>query len=55
MSQLLMRFAREESAPTIVEYAIMIALIAIVVAASTPGISQAVIGVFTQAASVING
>ena len=55
MSRLLKRFVREESAPTIVEYAIMIALIAIVVAASTPGISQAVISVFTRAAAVING
>jgi Flp pilus assembly pilin Flp len=39
---------------TIVEYAIMLALIAISVAVSAPNITSAVVGVFGKASSVMN-
>jgi Flp pilus assembly pilin Flp len=39
---------------TVVEYAIMLALIAIAVAISAPSISSAVLGVFSKASSVMN-
>ena len=44
-----------EKGVTTVEYGIMLALVAIAVASSVPGISQAVIGTFTQAATVMGG
>lgn len=43
-----------EKGVTTVEYAIMLALVAIAVAAATPGISTAVTSVFVQAASAMN-
>jgi len=39
---------------TVVEYAIMLALIAIAVAVSAPNITSAVVGVFGKASSVMN-
>jgi Flp pilus assembly pilin Flp len=39
---------------TVVEYAIMLALIAIAVAVAAPNITSAVIGVFSKASSVMN-
>jgi Flp pilus assembly pilin Flp len=39
---------------TIVEYAIMLALIAIAVAVTAPNITSAVVGVFGKASSVMN-
>ena len=39
---------------TVVEYAIMLALIAIAVAVSAPNITSAVVGVFSKASSVMN-
>jgi Flp pilus assembly pilin Flp len=39
---------------TIVEYAIMLALIAIAVAVASPTVTSAVIGVFNKASSVMN-
>jgi len=39
---------------TIVEYAIMLSLIAIAVAISAPNITSAVVGVFGKASSVMN-
>ncbi len=41
-------FLRDESAPTAVEYAIMLALIALAVAIASPNIRQAVVTVFTD-------
>ncbi len=38
----------DEKGVTTVEYAIMLALVALAVAASTPGLSNAVISVFTD-------
>jgi Flp pilus assembly pilin Flp len=39
---------------TVVEYAIMLALIAIAVAVAAPNITSAVLGVFSKASSVMN-
>jgi Flp pilus assembly pilin Flp len=39
---------------TVVEYAIMLALIAIAVAVAAPNIASAVVGVFGDASSVMN-
>ena len=41
-------FLRDESAPTAVEYAIMLALIALAIAIASPNIRQAVVTVFTD-------
>jgi Flp pilus assembly pilin Flp len=43
-----------EKGVTIVEYAIMLALIAIVIAVTAPNITSAVVGVFGRASSVMN-
>ena len=44
---------KRQKGVTIVEYAIMLALIAIAVAVATPSIKDAVINVFSKASSVI--
>ncbi len=41
-------YGKDEKGVTTVEYAIMLALVALAVAAATPGLSDAVIGVFTD-------
>jgi Flp pilus assembly pilin Flp len=46
--------AKQEQGVTIVEYAIMLALIAIAVALAAPNVQTAVIGVFTQAVTAMN-
>ena len=46
--------AKREEGVTIVEYAIMLALIAIAVALAAPNVQAAVIGVFTQAVTAMN-
>jgi Flp pilus assembly pilin Flp len=48
-----MRKKRNEKGVTVVEYAIMLALIAIAVAVAAPNITSAVVGVFGKASSVI--
>jgi Flp pilus assembly pilin Flp len=45
---------RDQKGVTVVEYAIMLALIAIAVAVAAPNITSAVIGVFSKASSVMN-
>jgi Flp pilus assembly pilin Flp len=45
---------KSQKGVTIVEYAIMLALIAIAIAVSAPNITSAVIGVFGKASSVMN-
>jgi len=45
---------RNDKGVTVVEYAIMLALIAIAVAVAAPNITSAVIGVFSKASSVMN-
>ena len=39
---------------TVVEYAIMLAMIAIAVAVSAPSVTSAIVGVFSKASSVMN-
>jgi len=46
--------AKREEGVTIVEYAIMLALIAIAVALAAPNVQAAVIGVFDQVITAIN-
>ena len=53
MQDLLKRFVKEEAAPTIVEYAVMLVLVAIAVAAASPGFRDAVVGVFSAMISLL--
>jgi Flp pilus assembly pilin Flp len=48
------RRKKSQAGVTVVEYAIMLALIAIAVAAAAPNITSAVLGVFSNASSVMN-
>ena len=43
----LSRMTKDQKGVTTVEYAVMLVLVAIAVAAATPGLSSAVVGVFT--------
>jgi Flp pilus assembly pilin Flp len=45
---------KNEKGVTVVEYAIMLALIAIAVAVAAPNITSAVLGVFNKASSIMN-
>ena len=47
------KFNKSEKGVTVVEYALMLALIAIAVALAGPNIADAVIGVFSKASSVM--
>jgi Flp pilus assembly pilin Flp len=49
----LRKFGADEKGVTTVEYAIMLALVAVAVALSTPGISDAVTSVFDEAAAAM--
>jgi len=49
-----MRKKKNARGVTVVEYAIMLALIAIAVAVAAPNITSAVLGVFSKASSVMN-
>ena len=51
---LLTRLVRKEEGVTTVEYAIMLALVAVAVALATPGISDAVTSVFDEAATAMS-
>jgi len=44
---------RDEKGVTVVEYALMLALVAIAVALATPNIASAVVSVFSKASSVM--
>jgi Flp pilus assembly pilin Flp len=48
------RRRKSQAGVTVVEYAIMLALIAIAVAVAAPNITSAVVGVFSKASSVMN-
>jgi Flp pilus assembly pilin Flp len=48
------RLVRQDKGVTTVEYAIMLALVAVAVALSTPGISDAVTSVFDEAATAMS-
>ncbi len=49
----LCKFGADEKGVTTVEYAIMLALVAVAVALATPGISDAVTSVFVEAATAM--
>lgn len=49
----LRKFGADEKGVTTVEYAIMLALVAVAVALATPGISNAVTSVFDEAATAM--
>jgi pilus assembly protein Flp/PilA len=49
------RFTREESGQDIIEYALMIVLVALVVVGAVPNISTAVSQVFSKAISALGG
>ncbi len=53
LNQRLRPLAKREQGVTIVEYAIMLALIAIAVALAAPNVQSAVIGVFNQLNTII--
>jgi len=53
LDQMKRRIKREKGV-TVVEYALMLALIAIAVALATPNIASAVVSVFSKASSVMN-
>jgi Flp pilus assembly pilin Flp len=48
------RLDSDDQGVTTVEYAIMLALVAVAVALSTPGISTAVVSVFNEAATAMS-
>jgi len=50
----IMRKKYKQKGVTIVEYAIMLALIAVAVAVAAPSLTSAVVGVFSKASSVMN-
>jgi Flp pilus assembly pilin Flp len=50
----MVRTKRKHSGVTIVEYAIMLALIAIAIAVAAPNVTSAVMGVFNRASSVMD-
>lgn len=54
MKELMKQFIREEKGVTTVEYAIMLALVALAVALATPGIRDAVVNIFTTTADNLN-
>jgi Flp pilus assembly pilin Flp len=46
---------KDEKGVTTMEYAIMLALIALAVAGALPDVRDAVVGIFQQAATILNG
>jgi pilus assembly protein Flp/PilA len=54
MKELMKQFIREEKGVTTVEYAIMLALVALAVALATPGIRDAVVNIFVSTADNLN-
>ena len=53
MTKVLSRLWKDEEGPTAVEYALMLVLIALVIAAATPGIGSAVKTVFTSTSTAL--
>jgi pilus assembly protein Flp/PilA len=53
MIDFLKRFVKEEDGPTAVEYAIMLALVALAIALATPNIRDAVITIFNNTATAL--
>lgn len=55
MKELLRRFLTDESGQDIIEYALMIVLVALALAGLTPGVDDAVSEVFSEAVSALGG
>ena len=53
MKSLLSRLWTDEEGPTAVEYALMLVLVALAIAAAVPNISTAVLGVFTRSSTAL--
>jgi len=51
----LKRFLKDERGPTAVEYAIMLALVALAIALAQPNIRAAVIGIFDTTSNALTG
>ena len=55
MIRYMKRFLKEEDGPTAVEYAIMLALVALAIALAQPNIRTAVIGIFDATSQALTG
>lgn len=55
MLNTLKNFVREEDGQDLVEYALLLALVVIVVAATLPGLTDAISGVWTNVANKLGG
>ena len=55
MKNLITRFIREDEGQDLVEYALLLALIALVVAAALPALATAITGVYTRIEGELNG
>jgi Flp pilus assembly pilin Flp len=53
MKDLLTNLRKDEKGVTTVEYAIMLALVALAIAGATPDIRDAVLGIFTDTATAL--
>ena len=55
MKNLITRFIREEEGQDLVEYALLLALIALVVALAIPTLTAAISGVYNRVSSALGG
>jgi pilus assembly protein Flp/PilA len=55
MKNVLMRLWREEEGQDLIEYALLVALIGLVVAAAIPALATAITGVYTKTEGILNG
>ena len=55
MKSMLMRLWKEEEGQDLIEYAMLVALIALVVAAAFPALATAIVGVYTSAETCMAG
>ncbi len=53
MNRMLRKLWKDEEGPTAVEYALMLVLVALAIAAATPDITTAVLGVFTATSTAL--
>lgn len=49
------KFVWEEEAQDVVEYALLLVLVAIAIAVASPNITNAIVGVFSRIASLLGG
>jgi Flp pilus assembly pilin Flp len=55
MRKLIARFLRDEEGQDLVEYVLLVAVIALVVAAAVPPVADAITGIFTNACNALGG